>query len=232
MRVAAGLGRESTFHSLGITLELLRNALALPGRLRHRWKNRRRLSASASLQRTLKINGDKAAVAGLASYRGIYNVALYVSIAEQDLSTYAESLVFARSEWHRKFYARGLAVLLFEVAEDLPELLGKQYREWLMDIQASADYLQRLNVIGKSINAFRKAHEPFLGRVRNYVGAHRDHDAFAQYEVLHNLDVLEVFQLAPRLSEPIRALVAFHTDLLRHMSDPSIVLRQLAKARP
>lgn len=228
MRHPAGAGWSTL--TQGLTLELLRNAIAFPSRIRHRWKNRRRLAASASLQQTLKINGDKAHAAGIASYRGIYNVALYVAIAEQDLATYSEALVFARSEWHRKFHARGLAVLLFEVAEDLPELLGKQYRQWLKDLKAPEIYLERLNGIGKSINTFRKAHEPFLARVRNYVGAHRDHDAYTQFEVLEKLDVLEVFRMAPQLSEPVRSLIALHSDLLQHMAKPAVILSQMPKA--
>ncbi|MFN4351542.1 MAG: hypothetical protein ACK4F6_12120 [Hylemonella sp.] len=209
-------------------MELLRNVIAFPSRVRHRWQNRRRLAVSANLQRTLKSNGEKARDAGLSSYSGIYNVALYVAIAEHDLSTYSEELVFSRSEWHRKFHARGLAVLLFEVAEDLPELLGKQYRQWLLELKVPDLYMERLNAIGKSLSTFRKAHEPFLSNIRNYIGAHRDHDAFVQFDVLEKLDVFEVFRLAPELSQPIRGLVSFHTDLLQFMGQPSVILEQLA----
>lgn len=212
---------------LGLKVELLRNVIAFPSRVRHRWKNRKRVAASTSLLQTLKSNGDKARAAGLPSYVGVYNVALYIAIAEHDLSTYSEAIVLARSEWHRKFHARGLAVLLFEVAEDLPELLGKRYRQWLTDFGLASEWLERLNAITKTLAVFRKAHEPFLSKVRNYVGAHRDHDAYAQFELLQSLDVLEVFRLAASLSEPIRGLVAFHTDLIQVMGKPSVILSQM-----
>lgn len=228
-QMLCGTRQRSKHNTSGVIVELLRNILALPGRLRHRWKNRKRHAASASLKRTLKSNGEKALAIGLPSYAGVYNVALYVAIAEHDLCTYAEELVFARSEWHRKFHARGLAVVMFEVAEDLPELLGKQYRAWLRELDAPSTQIERLNAIGKSLSAFRKAHEPFLANVRNYVGAHRDHDAFVQLEVLEKLDVLEVFRLAPELSKPINALVSLHTDLLEFMGKPTVMLNQLAR---
>ena len=210
-------------------MELLRNALAFPGRLRHRWKHRKRLAASASLQKTLKVCGEKAKATGLPSYAGIYNVALYIAIAEHDLTTYGEALLFARSDWHRRFHARGLAVLLFEVAEDLPELLGRQYRQWLSEIEAPDAFIEHVNAMGKLLSAFRKTHEPFLRSVRNYIGAHRDHDAFAQYDLLAKLDPVAVFRLAPELSVPIRGLIALHTDLLHFMSKPSVILGQLGR---
>lgn len=213
-------------------MELLRNFIALPSRLRHRWKNRKRVAVSTDLQRTLKINGEKAREAGLHSFSGIYNVALYIAIAEHDMSTHGEAILHAPSEWHRKFHARGLAVLLFEVAEDLPTLLGKQYRQWLNDLQLAPNWLARLNTITKSIAAFRKAHEPFLSKIRNYLGAHRDHDAYAQFELLENLDVLEVFRLAATLSESIRSLIAFNHDLVRVMGNSSVILSQFARRTP
>ena len=67
-------------------MELLRNALAFPGRLRHRWKHRKRGAASASLQKTLQVCGENAKATGLPSYAGIYNVALYIAIAEHEMS--------------------------------------------------------------------------------------------------------------------------------------------------
>lgn len=217
------------FYQIEPNVELLRNIVALPSRLRHLWKNRKRVAVSTGLQKTLKINGEKARAAGLHTFTGIYNAALYVAIAEHDMSTYSEAILLAPSEWHRKFYARGLAVLLFEVAEDLPTLLGKQYRQWLNDLELDPKWLTRLNTITKSIAAFRKSHEPFLSKIRNYVGAHRDHDAYAQFELLKNLDVLEVFRLAATLSVSIRSLIAFNHDLVRIMGKPSVILSQMAR---
>lgn len=215
--------------SLGRTLETLRNILALPSRIRHRWKNRRRLVVSASLQRTLKANCDKAKAHNLPTYVGIYNVGLFIAVAEQDVSTYSEAIVFARSEWHRKFHARGLAVLLLELSEDLPELLGKKYRNWLSELELGSEWTERLNNIGRQLSSFRKEHTPFLRRVRNYIGAHRDHDASTQLELIDSLDVLEVFRLGALLSVPLRGLMDFYTDLLAHMGRPSVILGQFGR---
>ncbi|MGR4869435.1 hypothetical protein ACIPRI_11275 [Variovorax sp. LARHSF232] len=206
------------------------NLMTIPIRLRHRWKNRKRLSTSRKLQKTFKNNIEKARTYRLPTYEGVFNVGLFIAIAEQDLSTYAESILHGRSQWHRKFHARGLAVLLYELAEDLPELLGKNYRKWLIELGLGDEWLDRLNAITKSIAAFRRAHEPFLLKVRNYVGAHRDHDAYAQLEVLEGLDVLEVFGLAPLLSSPLDQLVVFNIDLNRYLSKYNVILAQMARA--
>lgn len=212
-------------------MELIRNTLALPMRLRLRWRNRRRHAASASLQQTLKDNHDKAVAANVKAFAGIYNVGLFTAIAEQDISTYSEELVHARSEWHRKFHARGLAVLLAELMEDLPELLGKQYRRWLIEIELDDSWMQRLNGISKDVGAFRRAHEPFLLEVRNYIGAHRDHNASAQHEQLVALDPIAVFRLAGQFSGPLRELIAFYTDLIAYMGRPNVIITQLSRAQ-
>lgn len=212
------------------SMETLRNILATPSRLRYRWKNRRRVAASASLQQSLKSNCDKAKAANIPTFAGIYNVGLFVAIAEQDISTYAEAIVFARSEWHRKFHARGLAVLLTELSEDLPELLGKQFRGWLSDIQLGDDQTVRLNTIGRELSSFRKQHHAFLSRIRNYVCAHRDHDASVQLDLIGALDVREVLRLGSQISVPLRGLIAFYQDLLIHMGRPRVIIGQLKRS--
>jgi hypothetical protein len=210
-------------------VELLRDLLAFPGRTKFRWKNRRRARISDQLQRSLKDGYDKAKAHGLEAYADVYNVALFIALAERDTSAYSEAIFVARSEWHRQFHARGLAVLLFELSEDLPELLGGKYRARMRELSLEPSWFDRLNEATAKLAAFRREHTAFLKRVRTYVGAHRDHDAVAQLEVLTSLGPLDVYSLAPKLSVPLRELIAFNTELLGHLGKPSVVLQQLSK---
>lgn len=210
-------------------MELLLRILMIPGRLRFRWRNRRRLSESKALQDTLKQRCDEASRANVQTYLGVYNVGLFVALLEQDISAYSEAIYFGRSEWHRQFFARGLAVLLHEAAEDLPELLGKEYRVWLCDLDLDASWLDRLGAIRAKINVFRKSHTSVLTEIRNYVGAHRDHDASAQIELLGRLKAIDVYRLGAEFSQPLRDLISFYTELLAHMHDSRVMIRQIAK---
>lgn len=56
---------------------------------------------------------------GMSSYYGLYNVSLFTALLQRDIETYSEAIFMARSEWHRKFHSRNLAVLLYEAAVDL-----------------------------------------------------------------------------------------------------------------
>ena len=120
-------------------------------------------------------------------------------------------------------------MLLHEAAEDLPQLLGKEYRQWLKELELGEAWFEALNSIGKKLSAFRKAHGDFLHDVRNYVGAHRHHDAITQLDTMDRFKAIEVYRLAGELSEPVRDMVAFYTRLLQYMHNPVVMLCHVAK---
>jgi hypothetical protein len=210
-------------------MELLFQIFMFPRRIAFRWKNRTRLQQSDALTKILRSRCDDARRADSEAYRGLYNVGLFVVLLERDISAYSESIFFARSEWHRQFHARGLALLLHEAAEDLPQLLGKQYRQWMRDLNLGEVWFDALNSIGKKLSCFRKAHGDFLYDVRNYVGAHRDHDAITQIDTMAKFNSIDVYRLAAELSEPVRDVVAFYTRLLQYMHNPIVMIRHVAR---
>jgi hypothetical protein len=213
-------------------LELFLQAQLFPKRIRFRRQNRNRRKVTESLLLVLKERYDEATRANVPTYIGVYNVGLFVVLLEQDISAYSESIFFARSEWHRQFYARGLAVLLYEGAEDLPQLLGKKYREWIADLELNSQWVTALNNIGAKLSRFRRSHSDFLSDVRNLVGAHKDHNTSAQLDVFANLKAVDVYRLGAEFSEPLRNLIEFYIRLLTYMHNPAIMMRQVAKAMP
>jgi len=212
-------------------MEWLIQILLLPKRLRFRWQNRNRRKVTESLIKTLKARCDEASRANVPAYIGVYNAGLFVVLLEQDVSAYSEAIFFARSEWHRQFFARGLAVLLHEGATDLPELLGKQYRQWLADLELGPEWIGKLNEIGSQLNGFRKSHAEFLKKVRNYVGAHRDHNASIQLDVMGGFKAIDVYAIGAEFSEPLRHLADFYMQLLTYIHNPVVMLHHVAKTR-
>ena len=198
-----------------------------------RWKFRRNLKkshpASENLIATLRARCEEAKRADSKTYLGLYNTGLFIALLNRDMVTYDESIFFARSEWHRQFHARNLAVLLYETAEDLPQMLGKQYRSWLTDIGLDQNWLDSLGAITTKLAQFKSNHSAFLKDVRNYVGAHREHDSLAQINVLDSLNYLDIYRLAGDLFVPIRELVDFNIKLLNYMHNPAVMLKHAAK---
>jgi hypothetical protein len=218
------------FHN--VPNEALLQLYLLPGRLRFRWKNRKRLSASESLKAALKSCYEKATQAKLPSYQGIYNVGLFLALLEQDISAFSESILFARTAWHRRFHARNLAVLLYEASEDLPALLGRDFRAWITKLTIGSSWLDSLNGISKKLSNFHKTHGRFLKEIRIYIGAHREHDAILQMSVMEKLDALEVYRRGAELSEPLRELVAYYIGLLKYLNNPMIMVRDMTGSQP
>jgi hypothetical protein len=202
----------------------------VPKRARFRWRNRKRREITEFLINTLQKRCDEARRAGVQSYLTIYNVGLFIALFEQDLSAYSEGIFFARSEWHRQFFARGMAVLLHEGATDFPEMLGKAYRKCILDLDLESHWIDKLNKIGSQLSLFRKSHVEFLSEVRNYVGAHRDHNALTQIEVLAKFTAFDVYKLGADFSQPLRDLTHFYIGLLTRLHQPSVMLRSVLKA--
>jgi hypothetical protein len=210
-------------------MEWFLQLLMIPNRLRFRWANRKRRKVTEDLIATLKKRHDEAVRANVPNYVGIYNAGIFLVLLEQDISAYNESIFFAKSEWNRQFFARGLAVLLHEGAEDLTQLLSKQYRGWLEDLELDDEWIIVFNKIHSKLSGFQKKHTPFLNKIRNFVSAHREHDASVQLEILSDLKAIDVYRLGAVFSEPLRELVAFYTQLLTYMNNPAVTLRQVAK---
>jgi hypothetical protein len=99
----------------------------------------------------------------------------------------------------------------------------------LSDLELDEEWMRAFNQIHSKLSGFEKKHKPFLNKIRNFVCAHRDHDASAQLEILSDLKAIEVYRLGAEFSEPIRELVAFYTRLLTYMNNPAVMLRQVVK---
>lgn len=211
-------------------MNLLLRFLLVPGRLRYRWKNRNRLAVTAGLIATLKKQCEDAHKHGFKNHAIAYNAALFMALVEQDLSAYSSALYFSNTKWHQQFAARGMAVLLYETAKDIPEVLGKDYRQALRDLGLGNSWLQALNKSTTGFNAFKTEHASLLKTVRTYVGAHKEKDALAQLAVLEALDHMEIYRLGAKFSASLHSLVEFQMALLTYLKNPLVMLKEAANA--
>jgi hypothetical protein len=114
--------------------ELLEWTIFLPVRFRRGRRSKRnnqvRRNAIESVQRSLAPARNIKAEAS----QTVCNVALYVLLLDDDLSEFTDDMVFARGDRRRRFIAKHEAILLYEAAEDLPQLLGKKFRVAVNDL--------------------------------------------------------------------------------------------------
>lgn len=104
-------------------------------------------------------------------------------------------------------------MLLYEAAEDLPQLLGKEFRNAVSALGAGPEQLQRLNKASSDLNQFWKKERDFLGTIRNVLSAHRDHDSLRYAESLENLKPMEVMARAVELSPLLDGLIKVLSEI-------------------
>jgi len=200
-------------------------------RLRGFWKREKvRIPELQETIDVIKREHKRAIDLNLEHYARFYNVCLFILVIEYDLSVLIQYSVKAYTRnWEKKFIARQIAVLLYEAIEDIPQLLGKNYRASLRTIPLWDEAEKELNRISKELNQFKKSHSKMLEELRNFVTAHRDRDAAKQMEIIDNLDSDSIYKLVGDFYDIVNPLVPFITRITRILGNPSVIVHHLSE---
>ena len=196
-----------------------------PKRVRFGWRNRKRLEAWEEAVGKIRQLHERSKAMGLPNVARFHNASLFVLLIDQDLHWLVVQMHRALDEVERLFVARQMAVLLYEAAEDLPQVFGKDYRESLQTLHLEGDFLQDINSITKQVNDFKKKHSAHLKEIRSAIGAHREHDAIAQLDLIETIRPLVIMQLGVEISVPIRALAEVLIKLTVRAGGFDVLLR-------
>jgi hypothetical protein len=199
----------------------------LPVRVRHRRRARAKHKARVEALGTVRHTLQCAARLKASSATTVFNVGMYLLLLDQDIAFFTDDLVCAVGDRRRAFVAKHEAILLYEAAEDLPQLLGRGFREAVRALGASAEQFADLNSVSSDLNQFWQGHRDFLGTIRNALAAHRDHDALRYVDVLETLKPLEVMARAAELSQLLGRLVGVITELAGLTVGPAAVIRDM-----
>jgi hypothetical protein len=177
---------------------------------------------------TVRSRFDEAMRAGAANFVEIHKVSLYVLLFDEDLCAYTQDYYLANTHRRHRFVARHLASLLYEGSQDLPALLGRTYRASLRAVEPLGDWEAGLNAIRGGFNGFKRDNEAALKAIRDVVGAHKDKDVARQLRTLDRIDPMTIYSLAADFAGPMRELVAFQIAITAHLSNPRVMLREVA----
>ncbi|HET7698375.1 MAG TPA: hypothetical protein VFK57_21855 [Vicinamibacterales bacterium] len=205
--------------------------ILLPVRVRHRARARRKHAARVAALATVRRTLEGASTLKSESVKTVFNVGMFVLLLDQDLAYFTDDLITAIGDRKRAFIAKHEAVLLYEAAEDLPQLLGREFRGAVTGVGASDSQVARLNAVTSDLNKFWREHREFLGKVRNTLGAHRAHDALEYSQGLDELKPLEVMALAVKLSGLLEGLIAVLTDIASLTASPAAIRRDMMASR-
>lgn len=178
------------------------------------------------IKRTYKQARD----AHLEHFARFYNVGLFILIMDYDMSVLSQYYVRAYPrDWERKFIARQMAVLLYEMSEDIPQILGKEFRVSLKTFPLWDEAEKEINQISKNLNQFKESHSKMLKELRNFVTAHRDRDAAKQIEIIDNLNSDSIYKLVGDFYDIVKPLVTFMTRIIRILGNPFVIVHNLSE---
>lgn len=159
----------------------------------------------------------------------ILNMIGFVDIAALDLFTIMRNLLKARSEWDRRFYAREACMNLYELTNDILEMLGddedenhvKRGVKPIVIAVNDADLSLLQNEVRSLFNAFKKkigVKGKNYGKVRVISVAHKDHDFQTQYDSIKKVSWGEVVEDFREFMNMFYCLRLFNKSLTSHYS--------------
>ena len=153
---------------------------------------------------------------GFAPASVLFNIGLYLLIAERDIQAVKLDALTHPDEWTRKLHARVMLLTIYEW--DADKVSGRSLKDALDALdppealrRECVDVLRRLRMVQ------RKARAQFA-IVRNSAIAHRDADALFQYRAIRDLRTDAVIEIAAEFYDGVRDFIGVLTELLRECS--------------
>jgi hypothetical protein len=119
----------------------------------------------------------------------------FLNIAAHDVSILLLQIAKERESWERKLIARHLALVVYETAEDMTQLLGKPLRDAVQKLGLLDKLDRELRYARQPLDDFWRVNAPFLKSLRTSSAAHRDHDGVALFELIDAIDVDRIFKI-------------------------------------
>lgn len=156
----------------------------------------------------------------------IMNFIGFVDINSIDISMLSLQIVKDRNKWSRNLYARLAFVLMYELTEDICQLLGNDksadssryygIRPIVQELN-DPELTKELNDTAERWNEFKKAiraHNCNYHQIRNVSTVHRDHDYLSLHSNITNISWSDAFMGLHRFNDNQLALRSFMQSLV------------------
>ena len=122
----------------------------------------------------------------------------YLNIFAYDLTSVGYNLYFEKGRWQKIYFARQVALLIYEALEDIPVITGKVFKIHFQEVKgmtAVDKFIEEMRTLSKQLNKFKALHRDKLFNIRVNVAAHRDIDINKQLEIIGNINPYEIISL-------------------------------------
>jgi hypothetical protein len=189
-----------------------------------RQKHDQLIAATDLFSQTLKTCKSR----GWNTHGQLWNIGIYLNIAAHDLSILVMQLHFERDAWTRRQIARHAVLTIYEVTEDMTQLLGKKIREPLETLGLLTRFDSDLRRVRQPLDLFWKLHHEKLSDVRCMSAAHRDLDGLSLLESIESINILEIAELGlevGRILNDIGSVLQSIIDECSKVTPPEIKAR-------
>jgi hypothetical protein len=199
---------------------------------RNRWRStrseRKRRPVLDRTINTLREQQLKCQKYGLSDLQRVNNVSLYLLLVDRDFSFMKTEMVSTFDPQRLRFVARQQALLLWEAADDLTTLLGREFRQSLSTLRIGDAAIGEFNAIVKRLHAFKSTNHKFLySEVRNVVAGHRAQDSLEFLNKVEAIDPLVVFELGAQFYDFVHAMSEFLVRVTIHAGKLPVMMRQM-----
>jgi hypothetical protein len=140
---------------------------------------------------------------GWGVHEKIWNPCLFMDIALYDLINLIRDFSFERDEWRRKAIARQLALLIYEIGEDIPAVFGRDFIRSVDAIKVPAEIFDDFVIRKKAIVVIWNIHKEQLKNIRLVAAAHRHHDAIILLDTIDEIDLWELHDVAVEMGKEL-----------------------------
>ena len=158
----------------------------------------------------------------------IANIALFLLVLERDMAEYKLEMVSSLEGWRLRLTARNVGLLLYEMSEDLPELLGKEFRKSIEFFELPQPLVDEFTVLRRLLNKWANTNRAFLGnQVRNVCAGHRDLDAVKLLETINAIDPVDVFRISGEFYDILKPLSNWLVKVITHIRGLKVMLKEI-----
>lgn len=157
------------------------------------------------------------------------NLALYFLIANRDIQSVKIDALTHPDEWHRSLDLRIIALTIHEW--NVAKVSGRKLYEAMNVIDCSDELRSEVNESLKLVRKAQKSAEKVLKELRNSVIAHRDEDAFYQYQTIKDLPSEKILAAATTFYEASQKFYVVLPKLIVAGSSRRNLIKQIVRER-
>lgn len=140
------------------------------------------------------------------SNRVFWNAAGFINMSSYDLKVIVKEMTFATDEWTKRYFARQTCHLIYELTNDLFEILGKDFKIQIEKLTDNETLKASLIDIRTKLNSFKADTFERLKEIRNVSSAHRDKDFIIQLKLIDSISWIDTISIATRFDNILNDL--------------------------